>query len=282
MTRVAIVTDSTGDLAPDVAAAAGITVVPVTITLGAQAIREPAAIGPSGERTLGRDARAGAEPALIEAFAQTFAALRESHDAIVALLLSSRLGGSVAAAQRARLRLGGTLPIEIVDSRSASLGLGFQALRAADLARRGAPAGAMASELRTGRSRYHVIFSVESVAHLRQSGRIGRSAAMIAEALQLKPLLRIDEGQIVPYERARTRGRAMAELSEFVCQLPAVERVAVLYATNQDDAGQLAAIIAAETGMPRERLLVAPIGEAIAAQVGPGALGVAVVEPESR
>ena len=84
------------------------------------------------------------------------------------------------------------------------MGLGFQALHAAELARKGAAAAQIAAELRAATDRYHVVFSVESVEHLRQSGQIGRSAAMIAEALQLKPLLRIDEGQIIPYERART------------------------------------------------------------------------------
>jgi fatty acid-binding protein DegV len=103
---------------------------------------------------------------------------------------------------------------------------------------------------------------------------------MIAEALQLKPLLRIDEGQIVPYERARTRARAIDELADFVRQLPAVERCAVLYASNQDDANRLLAVIADDTGLSSDRITVNQIGPAVAAQVGPGALGVAVVETD--
>src|SRR4029078_10469868 len=83
--------------------------------------------------------------------------------------------------------------IEIVDSRSASLGLGFQALREVDLAGEGMGAEAIAAELRAAVDRYHVVFFVESLEHLRQSGRIGRSAAMIASALQLKPPLLLDE-----------------------------------------------------------------------------------------
>ena len=189
-----------------------------------------------------------APPALVDSFVATFTELANDHDAVVAVLLSSRLGGIVEAALQARERLAGVLPVEVVDSRSASLGLGFQVVRGAELARQGMDA-AIAAALRAAIDRYHVVFSVESVEHLRESGQIGRSAAMIAEALRLKPLLRIDEGQIIPYERARTRNRAIHELADFVCELPAVERCAVLYATNQTDGNRLLTI-AGVTGLP--------------------------------
>jgi DegV family protein with EDD domain len=284
MARVAIITDSSADIPADLAAREAITVVPISNGALADALPARARVpaGAAGEIAPPAAPEFVARPEVVEAFAAAFRAAARDHDEVVAVLLSSRLGGVVAAAHEARERSSGMLPIEIVDSRSASLGLGFQALRAAGLARTGATAEAIASELRLSTDRYHVVFSVESVEHLRRRGRVGRSAALIAEALQLKPLLRIDEGQIVPYERARTRSRAIAELADFVRQLPAVERCAVLYATSSDDAMRLADAIAAETGLPSERLIVSQIGETIASQVGPGALGVAVVEPETR
>ena len=105
---------------------------------------------------------------------------------------------------------------------------------------------------------------------------------MIAEALQLKPILMIDEGQIVPYERARTRARAIARLAEFACELPDVDRVAALYATDRADALLLASVIAERAELGPERLTVAQIGSTVAGQVGPGALGVCVVESDAR
>jgi DegV family protein with EDD domain len=283
MARVAIITDSSADLPPNLAKREEITVVPVSagIVVGEASARERLRIG-AGHIETPVLPEIMARPEIVDGLATAFAAAAGTHDAAVAVLLSSRLGGVVAAAQQARDHGFEAFPIEIVDSRSASLGLGFQALRAASLARQGQSASAIAGDLRAATDRYHVVFSVESVEHLRQSGQIGRSAAMIAEALQLKPLLRIDEGQIVPYERVRTRSRAIAELAEFVRQMPAVERCAVLYATNEDDARRLADAIAGETNLRRDRLMVAHIGETLAAQVGPGALGVAVVESESE
>ncbi len=284
MTRVAVVTDSSADLPPEIAKSAGITVVPAAITLGADAVRSRVpALGSEHERLQALDIlRADPAPEMIDTFAIAFETLAATHDAIVAVLLSSRLGNSVAAAMRASEWMSETLPIEVVDSRSASLGLGFQAMRAAELAGKAMSAPAIASALRAAMDRYHVAFSVESVEYLRQSGQIGRSAAMIAEALQLKPLVRIDEGQIVPYERARTRTRAIAELADFVREILEIERCAVLYATNRTDANRLVRAIAADTGLPPDRLTLNQLGAVVAAQLGPGALGVAVVESDVR
>src|SRR3954469_5498636 len=112
MARVAIVTDASADLAPETRASSSITVVPVTLT----AIRGRA---PALQHLEGQPKAPPA--ALVDAFAATFSGLASDHDAIVAVLLSGRLGAIVDAARLARERLARVLPIEIVDSRSASL-----------------------------------------------------------------------------------------------------------------------------------------------------------------
>ena len=281
MTRIAIVTDSSADLESRAADAGGVAVVPVAISLRAGAIRGEVAAHVGGSGWAGDlSTAARPRPELVEAFAALFAALAGTNSAVIAVLMSGRLGDSVAAATEARERVAGIASISVVDSRSVSLGLGFQALHAAEIANRGAGHDEIVTELLAARGRYQVAFSVESVEHLRRSGQIGRSAALIAEALQLKPLLRLDEGQIVPYERARTRVRAIAQLADFVRELPAIERCAILYATDRNDADRLLRAVAADTGLPPDRLIVQRIGEAVAARVGPGALGVAVEEAE--
>ena len=268
--RVAVVTDSSSDLPALDAAAAGIRVIPVRAELAADSVNR------SGE-----ERPAVPQRAAIEACAAAFEEALRDHDAVVAVLLSSRLGSVVAAAHGAIEDLGVGERVIVVDSRSASLGLGYQALHAAHLAREGIPAHQIAEAIRTESDRYHVAFVVESLEHLRRSGRVGRSAAMIATALQLKPILRIDEGQIVPFERVRLRDRAVAELAGFVTDLPDVERCAVLYATNVKDAQELASCIAQSTARPELTIDIFHIGDTIAEHVGPNALGVAVVEAES-
>ncbi len=271
MPRVAIITDSSADLSPDLAAREGIIVVPVEASVADDLV--------PGRET--EDAERSVRPELVRAFQNAFADVGQSSEGAVAVLLSSRLGGVVTAANEARASFAGNTAIEIVDSRSASLGLGFQALHAAERTREGVGTRQLADELRAGVHRYHVVFLVDSLEHLRQSGRIGRSAAMIATALQLKPLLRIDEGQIVPYERVRTRPRAVAELANFVSELPAVERCAVLHSGSEHDAHKLAEAVRVEAAIAPDRLSIFEIGDTVARHVGPGALGIAVVEADA-
>ena len=99
MTRVAIVTDSSADLAPSVAAGSRITVVPAAIRLGASAVRGRAASlwGAEEPREVRQPVDTPPQPELIAAFAAAFAELASTHDAVVAVLLSSRLSGNVAA-----------------------------------------------------------------------------------------------------------------------------------------------------------------------------------------
>lgn len=268
--QVAIISDSSSDLPTLDAVAAGIRIIPVRADLATDSSVQKREYRPVVPQT-----------AIIEACAAAFNEALHDHEAAVAILLSSRLGSVVAAATTAVERLGASERITIVDSRSASLGLGFQALRAARLARAGIPAAQIAETIRTESDRYHVAFVVESLEHLRRSGRVGRSAAMIATALQLKPILRIDEGQIVPFERVRLRDRAVAELAGFVTDLPDVERCAVLYASNVNEARDLAACIEQSSSRPSVPIEIFSIGDTIAEHVGPGALGIALIEAET-
>ncbi len=99
---------------------------------------------------------------------------------------------------------------------------------------------------------------------------------MIGGLLQLKPLLWLDEGQVAPLERTRTRRRALDGLVAFVRDMPAIERIAVVHGSEPEVAADLAARIAAATGFPRSEVVMARLGPLIATYAGPGALGVAV------
>jgi DegV family protein with EDD domain len=211
----------------------------------------------------------------VERFVAAFERLADDHDAIVVVGASSRLSETVAMATRAAAAVAARIPVEVVDSRSASMGLGFQALRAADLATVGLPAPAIAERLRAETDRYPVLFALDTLDYLERGGRVGRAASLIGGMLQLKPLLWLDEGQVVPLERTRTRQRALAGLVDFVRDLPAVERIAVLHGADADVADELAGAIAA-TGFPRDQIVSTRIGPVIVTHTGPGALGVAV------
>ena len=283
MARVAIVTDSTADLPPALRDRHGIAMVPLNVHFGDETFRDQLDI--TTDAFMARLQQASALPRTSQpspaVFEETFRRLATDHDAIVAVLISSRLSGTLQAATLAAQAVANVVPVEIVDSRSGSMGLGLQVLRAAELAERGLATPAIAERLRAETAANHIVFFVDTLEFLQRGGRIGRAAALVGGLLQLKPLLRVDEGQVVPFERTRTRARAIQGLVDFVRGLPHVERLSVLYSTSHPDAETLADRLALELSLPREAIVVTQMGPVIGTHVGPGAMGVAVFEGEA-
>jgi len=283
MTRVAIVTDSTADLPTALAKQRGITVVPLNVHFGDQVLQDQVEI--SSDEFLDRLRQAATLPTTSQPaparFEACFRRLATDHDAIVAVLIAFRLSGTLQSATLAADAVRDVIPVEIVDSRTGSMALGLQALRAADLADRGLTAPVIAEKLRAETDANHVLFFVDTLEFLRRGGRIGRAAALIGGILQLKPLLRVDEGQVVPYERTRTRGKAINGLVDFVRGVPRVERLSVLYSTDLAEGVALADRLARDLGLDRDSIILAQLGPVIATHIGPGAMGVAVFEGET-
>lgn len=283
MARVAIVTDSTADLPVELRERHGIVMVPLSVHFGDEVLRDQIDITP--DRFMERLRQATVLPTTSQPspalFEETFRRLAANHEAVVAVLLAAKLSGTLQSATLAAEAVRDTIPVELVDSRTGSMALGLQALRAAELAEAGLEATAIAARLRAETAANHVVFLVDTLEYLQRGGRIGRAAALIGGLLQLKPLLRVDEGQVVPYERTRTRAKAVAGLVDFVRGLPRVERMSVLYSTDRDAAEALADRLAVERPFERERIILAQLGPVIGTHIGPGAMGVAVFEGET-
>jgi DegV family protein with EDD domain len=276
MGRVAVVTDSTADLPPDLREQHGITMVPLNVHFGDETLRDQIDI--TTDMFMERLQRSRTMPTTSQPasgqFEEIFRQLAQDHDEIVAVLISSKLSGTVMSALLARDAVADLIPVEVVDSQSASMALGFQALAATRYAAEGLDAGTIARRLRTEIGSYETLFFVDTLEYLRRGGRIGKASAMLGSILDLKPMLRIDEGQVVPVERTRTRSRARKGLVDFVRAMPNVERLAVMHATNPDEAVELASEF--NLTLPRENLIIAQFGPVIGTHVGPGAMGVMV------
>jgi DegV family protein with EDD domain len=276
--RVAVVTDSTADLAPEVAARYGITVVPLNVHFGQQTFRDQVDL--STDEFMTRLATAEKLPTTsqpsVGVFESAFRALAKTYDEIIAVLISSRLSGTVRSAQLAAEAVGDEVQVEIVDSQNVSYALGLQAIRAAELAREGHSAAEIAATLQMELASYHLVFFVETLEHLRRGGRIGKAAQLVGSFLNLKPLLRIDEGQVVPFERTRTRKKALEALVDFAKDMNDIERAAVIYNTTPDDAQALVARIAPLSADPD--IPIVKFGPVIATHIGPGVVGLAIKE----
>lgn len=275
--RVAIVTDSTADLPPDLRERLGISMVPLNVHIGDDTYADQVEL--TTPRFMELLETSGHFPSTSQPsagqFEQVFRELAATHDEIVCVLISSRLSGTVQSATIAAEAVRDTIRVEVVDSLNASLGCGFQVLAAWRLAQEGLDAEAIATRLRAQSSRYHIIFFVETLEHLRRGGRIGKAASLVGSMLKLKPLLRVDEGQVVPFERTRTRRKAIAALVEFAENLTGVERIGVLHNTTPDDAQALHDRVRHLAGQESE-VPIALFGPVLGTHVGPGTLGLAI------
>lgn len=278
---IAIVTDSTSDLPVEIQRQFGISVIPLNVHFGQETLRD--GIDLSADEFMGRLAISDKLPTTsqpaVGTFETAFRSLAETHDQILCVLISSKLSGTVQSARLAADLVAETITVEVVDSLNVAYALGFQAIRAAQLADQAMPLAGIVSILTAEVDLYHIVFFVETLEHLHRGGRIGKAAQLLGTLLQLKPLLRVEEGQVVPFERSRTRSKATAALIDFARELSDIEQVAVLYNTTPNDARDLAASLGEMLGM--EQVPVLHIGPVISAHVGPGVLGIVVKEAPS-
>lgn len=274
----AVVTDSTADLTVELQQANGITVVPLNVHFDQATYRDRVDLTP--DEFMSKMAAADRLPTTsqpsVGAFEDAFRACIGDYAEIVCPVLSSRLSGTFQSATLAAEAVTGGIPVTVVDTFSVSAGLGLQVLHAARLANEGRSAADIATTLRAETYRHHIVFFVETLEHIRRGGRIGKAAQYLGSMLQLKPLLRVEEGQIVPFERTRTRSKAIAALVDFAREFDAIEAAAVLYNTTQDEAEALAAQVASVMNV--ESIPTIQAGPVVSAHVGPGILGIALKE----
>jgi DegV family protein with EDD domain len=274
---VAIVTDSTAYLPREVLDRHGITVVPLTVILGDEALEDGTETSARAvANALQRRRPVSTSRPNREEFAAAYRAAAETGaDQIVSLHLSAELSGTYDSAWLAASEA--PVPVRVVDTRMVAMALGYAVLAAAEAAESGGSPDEVvaAAEKRAGETSAY--FYVDTLDYLRRGGRIGAAQALLGSALAVKPLLHLADGSIQPLEKVRTAARGIARLEELSAERAgggAVD-VAVHHLAATDRADALAARL-------RKRLPgavevhVGEIGAVIGAHVGPGLLGVVV------
>jgi DegV family protein with EDD domain len=279
MASIKIVTDSTSDIPLGVAHELGIEIVPMHLHVGEQTFRAGLDITSDQFYQSMQDGRAkvttSAPPPV--AFEQLYRRLTLEYEYIFSIHLSSRLGATYRAAQQARSRLPASATrTEIIDSKLASMGLGLVALHAARAVQAGAPAAEVSRLINALIQHCHVVFFVDTIEYLEQSGRLSLATAVLGSMQRIKPLMLLDEGEIVPYERTRTRAKAIEGLYTFIEDFPHVQEVIAMYATTPEDVEKLLEKV--DPIFPRGQVQTMQFGPSIGANLWPGAMGAAVFE----
>lgn len=273
--RIAIITDSTSDMSPENREKYQITVVPLYLVWGQEDMRDGVDINNAAfyER-LQKDP---VHPKTSQPTPNDFVKVIENIDAdeIVIITISSKLSGTYESACAARDVV--DIPVHVFDSLSVSMGLGFQVLAAARTREEGGDSEAMLAAAQAVRDNISVLFTVDTLEYLHKGGRIGGAAKLMGTALQLKPLLVVDNvtGMIDAAEKTRTRKKALRRVIEATFERvdPSKPmRVGILHAAALDEAQSLFDEIQS-TYNPLE-IMISEITPVLGVHGGPGVVGI--------
>jgi DegV family protein with EDD domain len=274
-----IVTDSTAYLPGGVVEQHGIEVVPLHVVVGGRDHVEGQDISAAQVAAALRDYTiVTTSRPTPQVFAETYQRLAdEGATAIVSIHLSSQMSGTFEAAQLAAAEA--PVSVEVVDSETIGMAMGFAVVAAAESAAGGADVPAVLEVVRSRLGPSGVLFYVDTLEHLRRGGRIGAASALLGSALAIKPILAVRGGRIVPVEKVRTSSRAVARIEAMVVEQVAkgghVVDIAVHHLDAQDRAEQIAGQL--RTMVPGSpEVLVVELGAVVGAHVGPGTVAIAV------
>lgn len=277
--RTTIVTDSTCNLPPDLARERGIHVVPLYVVWGADSLRDGIDIH---EREFYARLRASDEiPKTSQATPQDFVAAFEqaraatNADEVVCVVISSALSGTYASAILAQDIV--DFPVHVIDTRQVSWALGHAVLAAADARDSGAAPDEIAATARDAATRQQLVFTIDSLEHLKRGGRISSGKLFVGSALNIKPVLVVRDGVIEAVENVRTRKRALQQLPKVAADALAdrhVKRLSVLHADAEAE-GRAVLAQAREQFQPDE-MMFAYATTVLGVHAGPGAVGLVV------
>jgi DegV family protein with EDD domain len=271
---VRIIADSASDILPSHARAMRIIVVPNRIIFDGHVLRDGVEISASDFYTRLPHATSlpYTEPAPPEDLYYAYqTAFRQGATDILSVHVSSRLSKVMQNAVTVRNYMA-TAPIEIVDSLQAGIGMWPAIIRAAQLARLGAPIYEIREVAVSILARTHLYFMVESLEFLRRSGRVGRARQLIGTALDAHPILTIQRGEVAPVETVRPRARALLRMRDLALDQGRVESL-VICGTGIEPIAQMEATLGQRyTGAIQKTWL----GPTLGVNTGP-AIAVAVV-----
>jgi DegV family protein with EDD domain len=172
--------------------------------------------------------------------------------------------------------------VTVVDSGSVSMGYGWQALAAAEVAARGGSKEEVLAAAQSTRERISFYAAIDTLEYLRRGGRVSSMVASIGALLQIKPILQVHEGKAETANRVRTMGKGLQALVDLTRQNAPIERIAILHSNAPQLAeqlkGQLADLLPTEA---IDNVMTSDVTTAIGTHIGPGCAGVIAVKKGS-
>jgi DegV family protein with EDD domain len=270
---IRVVTDSACDLPAPLVEALGIEVVPLTIRFGDDEFVDQVELSAAEfwdrvERSDKLPETAAPSPGAFEARYRHL--MERGATGIVCINLSSHLSGTMQSAQVAAAAVAAECPVQVIDSQSASMGQGNLCLTAARRAADGDSLESIVAEVVDRRDRTKLYASLDTLDHIRKSGRIGNARALLGSMLSIKPIIEIKEGVVEEVAKVRTRSKALKELASKAGEHK-IEHLAVLHG-NAPDLDALLELL--DPIFPRDEIITGVVGPVIGTHAGPRVIGV--------
>ncbi|MGE5604176.1 MAG: DegV family protein [Bacteroidota bacterium] len=274
---VKIVTDSTADLPEKIVSKYGIGVVPLNVHFGEEVYKDGVDIWSEEFYNKLRNEPVlpnTSQPAPGE-FLKVYQKIAQPGDTIISIHISRLMSGTADSAQLAAEMMGADYQIKVVDSQHVTMSLGVLVLQAAKAAQNGESADAIMAKLAKWKKEISIFFTIKSLEHLHRTGRIGKASVLMGSLLNIKPILSIEDGLIVPNEKIRGNFQKIAELM--------VEKVIQRYGNQPLVVGFI------HTGLPDEMVILERLaknrlkilemvsnlaGPIVGSHTGPNAIGI--------
>ena len=277
---VRIVTDSAAYLGPDLAKELEIGLVPFHIQVGNRVYRDGVDIDTAEYYRLleTHEAEISLSPPTVEEFYRVYSELAENSNEILSIHPPEALTPSVNYARQAARRLLGRCQIVVLDSQTVSLGLGILIETALRAVREERSFEEIVRIVRGIIPRIYIVFFSENLEYLKRGGRIGEAQALLGTMLGIKPFLTLEEGEIQPMEKVRTREEALEKLAEFVSEFDSIEQLAIIRGMHKHTQEVDYLTERLHALFPEIDIPIIHYGPVLASHIGPGNLGVIVYE----
>jgi DegV family protein with EDD domain len=279
---VKIITDSLGDIPPELAEELDITVIPINVIFGSINYRD--GVDLTAEQFFDKLADGKLYPTTIVPplgrYADTYDKIAEETANIAVITNSSKLSASYETAVLAKERMKKKCRVEVVDSLSAVMGQGLIVMAAARAAKEGAKLDRILDITGHNILRAHARMAFGTLEYLRRGGRIGKAKTYLGTVLKVSPILGIKDGEVYPFAREHSRAKAIDYLYEFAAEFTSVEAIGVEHATTPDEADELAQRLQAR--FPEQTIYRSRVSASVGAHVGPRVLGMAVLGEKDR
>ena len=273
--KTVVVTDSTAYIPLDLRERLNIRMVPLSVVIGNETHREEVDINASEFYEKIRNERAlpkTSQPALGD-FVSMYEELSKEYDAVISIHLSSGISGTLAGAAQAG-EMVDNVDVYTFDTEVSCMIQGFYVIRAAEMAQAGESAERILEELNNMKKKTRAYFMVDNLDHLHRGGRLTGIERVIGSMLQVKPILHFENKVIVPFEKVRTRKKAMKRIADMLqedANNSKKVQATIIHANNEDNAIAWRDELAAT--MPNVEFVISYFGPVIGTHLGEGSMG---------